>query len=116
MGGEMKRSAVRTWKNRETGKLTNRITIRVEHRLNLAEMVNGLCSAYARHLASEEMDELPNQLSAPRILEAIREEYEQHGTANVWTWSESTGADNAECSEWARRVILTAFPEMEENQ
>ncbi|MGI5404184.1 hypothetical protein ACQEVG_32980 [Streptomyces sp. CA-135486] len=112
----MKRPPVRTWTNRLTGKVTNRITIRVEHRLNLSELVDGLCSAYVRNMPSGELEQLPEQLSATRILETVRDEYEQHGTANVWTWSESTGEDDNECREWAQRIIFAAFPEMEENQ
>ncbi|MGW6602875.1 hypothetical protein [Streptomyces sp. NPDC055036] len=96
--------------------MTNRITIRVEHRLNLTELVDGLCSSYVRNMPSGGLEELPEQLSATRILEMVRDEYEQHGTANVWTWSESTGEDNSECRKWAQRIIFVAFPEMEENQ
>jgi hypothetical protein len=112
----MARSAVRTWTNRITGKLTNRVTIRVEHRLNLSELIDGLCSAHVRNMPSGELEQLPEQISAPRILETVRDEYEQHGTNNVWTWSESTGEDEEECREWAQRLIVAAFPEMGENQ
>ncbi|MFF7198290.1 hypothetical protein ACFZAM_31855 [Streptomyces sp. NPDC008079] len=111
----MARSVVRTWKNRETGKETNRITIRVEHRLKLGELVDGLCSSYARNAVSGEL-ELPPSLSPGRILEAVREEYEEHGFVNVWTWSESTGVDEEECRQWALGLILATFPEMAENQ
>lgn len=111
----MPRSIVRTWRDRITGKLTNRITIRVEHRLNLQEMVDGLCSALVRNVPVDELT-YPEMRSAALILEDIRHEYETRGTDAVWTWSEMTCADVDECQAWARRLIIGAFPDMVENE
>ncbi|WJV49897.1 hypothetical protein [Streptomyces flavofungini] len=115
-GEDMARSAVRTWKNRNSGKLTNRITVRVEHHLCLAEMVDALCSEYVRNVLVEELETLPERLSAKRVLEAVRAQYEYYGTNAVWTWSDDVPLESDDCRAWAERVIIAAFPEMAKNQ
>jgi hypothetical protein len=88
--------------------------VRIEQRLSLSEMVNGLCSKYVRNVPLDEMDaRRPARLSAAKIVEAVRDEYAYYGTNAVWTWADSLCTDDAdEASAWARGVILAAFPDL----
>lgn len=109
-------SRVRTWINNVTGKHTNRITVRIEHRLSLSDMVSGLASRYGRHVIDGEGLHLP-QLSESEILETIKEEYEMCGTNALWTWSDHTDEMYITAIQlWAEDVIIQAFPEMGENR
>ena len=96
-----------TWVNRITGRKTNRVEVRVTHRLSLDEMADALLRHY------HDSDERPASLSAKKILDAVRESYEMYGTNAVWAWSDSYGMDEAEdLRRWARGVILRVAPEL----
>lgn len=107
---------VTTWVNRTSGKETNRVTVRIEHRMALSDMVNGLCSEHARNFIEGD-DELPESLSAAKIIDTVRDQYEYWGTNAVWTWVDELGYDESKTyTEWAERLIIAAFPEMGENR
>lgn len=106
---------VRTWVQRDTGKYTNRITVRIEHHLCLEELINGLCSAYCRNHVEEDDGPLPNRLSQEKILESVRDEYAAWGTNAVWAWADRNPDEEAHHA-WARDIIVAAFPEMAKNQ
>lgn len=104
--------SIRTWINRKTGALTNRMTIRVSHDLSLSQMVDGLASAYGRS-----GDPLPAGLSASRIREEVRDEYAFYGTNAVWTWADGESEQHIEeVRAWAEAVIIKAFPDLAENR
>lgn len=109
-------SRVRTWVNNLTGDRTNRITVRIEHRMSLSELETGLGSRYARHHGDGDPLELP-RLTGAQILEVVREEYELYGTNAVWTWTERKDDMIVRAVElWAEDVIVQAFPEMDKHR
>lgn len=104
--------SIRTWFNRKTGVLTNRMTIRVSHDLSLSELIDGLASSYARS-----GEPLPTGLSASKIRDEVRDEYAYYGTNAVWTWADGESERHVEeVRAWAEAEIIRAFPELGENR
>lgn len=104
--------SIRTWVNRKTGVLTNRMTIRISHDLSLSEMVDGLASSYGRS-----GEPLPIGLSASKIRDGVRDEYAYYGTNAVWTWADGESEWRVEeVRAWAEAEIIRAFPGLAENR
>lgn len=81
---------------------------------NLEQVIDGLCSHYHRNRTDGD-EPPPERLTRTAIMRTVREEYEEHGTANVWTWSD-TGyhdRDHDKARAWARALILAVFPDLE---
>jgi hypothetical protein len=98
-----------TWINKKTGVLTKRLTIRVEHRLDLHSMSTALVQGW---LSTDSFESFPETMSAKAILEMVREAYEVYGTNAVWTWADEYGYDEVQAmQERASLVILAAFPD-----
>lgn len=107
---------VTTWRNRTTGKETNRITMRREDHLCLTEMIDGLCSKYVRNRCDDDAP-LPDTLSGRAVMESVKEQYDMYGTNATWTWSDDLSSEDAQkYSDWARALILAVWPEMGENE
>jgi hypothetical protein len=90
------------------------VAMRSERLLSLDEMVDGLCSKYWRDRYDGD-DGVPDSLSLPEVWETVRGEYDRHGSANTWTWSDAClYASAEEARKWARDIILTVIPELKE--
>lgn len=89
------------------------IETRTKWEFTLDQLIDGLCSHYHRN-RTEDDDPLPEKLTTTAIVRTVREQYEEHGTANTWTWSDSDygsdSADHAEARAWARGLILAELP------
>lgn len=76
----------------------------------LTDLVDGLCSHYFRHRTDDD-DPLPETLTGDRLIEIVKGEYEQHGTDNVWTWSDNESfVENEESRTWACGLVLAVLP------
>lgn len=107
--------SIATWVTPEGAKVRC-LTFRIQHTLDLSEMIDGLCSEFWRHLDAEGPD-VPSKMSRARVLESIRREYTERGTTHVWTWLDNPAISDQVANKarsWARRVILDAFPEMDD--
>lgn len=85
---------------------------RITLQLELHELIDGLCSKYVRNRVDWD-DPFPLSMSADEIVSIVKEEYAHYGINAVWTWSEQTGQNEEEAREWAKSLILSAFPELE---
>jgi hypothetical protein len=85
---------------------------RIVLQLDLEEVIDGLCSRFIRNRCEED-GPLPDSMTREEILEIVRREYRYYGTNAAWTWTESPQQDVKTSREWARRLIIAVFPEME---
>lgn len=91
------------------------IETRTMWEFTLSQLIDGLCSHYIRDRIEEDDGPLPESLTLHQITKTTREEYEQHGRQNVWTWTESgqyTISDE-DARAWARTVVLAVLPDLE---
>ena len=89
---------------------------RIVLQLEVHELVDGLCSKYFRNRTDGD-DPLPDVLTVEEIVTAVKDEYAYYGTNAVWAWREEgfdhdTIRDENEAREWAKDLILSAFPEL----
>lgn len=107
---------VRRWRQLATGRIYPAITVRVEFVLDMNGLIDGVCSKYVRHFIEGDTA-LPKRLSQAEILEVVRWEYREYGEGATWTWCDGeTSFDTEEMREWARGLIIKAFPEMGEGR
>lgn len=98
----------------ENGEPVRWIETRTLWEFNLHELIDGLCSHYVRDRVEDDDGPLPDSLTLHQLVKTAREQYEQHGTANVWTWTESSHAMDEEAARtWARGLILAHLPDLE---
>lgn len=89
------------------------IEVRPVFQLELHELIDGLCSEFIRNRTDDDKP-LPAAMSAAEIVRVVRLEYAGLGMNHVWTWAEQTGQDEDAAREWARNLVLDAFPELED--
>ncbi|MFB7858815.1 hypothetical protein [Rhodococcus qingshengii] len=90
------------------------MSVRLTLDLTLENIGDALCSSLVRYRLDDE-GPLPVRISRARIMEMIREEYEYRGMPGVGTWSDELNyQETCDYAEWARGVVLDAFPEMRE--
>ncbi len=88
---------------------------RIAYQWEIHDLVDGLCSEYFRNRTDDD-DPLPEHLTYDEIIDTVKEQYKEHGTNNVWTWSDGGDFDeNEKARAWARRLILAVLPDLEVN-
>lgn len=88
---------------------------RTRWQFDLADMVDGLCSHYVRHWTPGD-DPWPESLPLARIVEVVKEEFEQRGRDTVWTWCEQVAYTHCtpdEARRWARGLVLARLPALD---
>lgn len=99
----------------ENGDPIRWIETRTTWEYELHHLIDGLCSHYIRDRVEEDDGPLPDSLTLHQITKTAREQYERHGSENVWTWTESGHSDitDEDARAWARKVILAVLPGLE---
>jgi hypothetical protein len=92
------------------------VETRTKWEFTLDQLIDGLCSHYHRNRIEGD-DPFPEKLTATAVVRTVREQYEEHGTANVCTWSDSDyGSDREDHNKaraWARELILAVLPDLD---
>lgn len=105
--------SIHTWVTKVSGRLTNRMTVRISHDLSLSELVDGLAAA----ITLDDQEELPDTLSAKKIREMVRDSYAYYGTNAVWAWADCEDETTVERTRaWCEARIIEAFPAMGEHR
>jgi hypothetical protein len=108
----MKRPSIWNYTNRDTGKVVKKVHMRSERAMGLAQLIDGLCSKYWRD-RYEGDGGVPGSLTLDQVWETVRDEYDNHGDNNVWTWSDHIDrATDKEARQWAYDRITAVIPEM----
>lgn len=100
--------------HKETGVVTPRLHLRIDHVLDLGQVIDGLCSRYWTNY-SDGREVPPETLTATEILDAVRNEYASYGLSNVWSWCDGVDYE-VKAREWATERIREAIPDLMEGQ
>lgn len=106
----MAKPAVYEYEHKKTGAITPRLHLRIDHRLDLGQVIDGLCSRYWTNY-SDGREIPPVSLTADEILEAVRNEYASYGLSNVWSWCDGVDYED-KARTWAIELIGEAIPEL----
>lgn len=99
---------------KRSGEPVRWIETRTMWEFTLHQLIDGLCSHYIRDRIEEDDAPLPDSLTVHQITKTAREQYERHGTENVWTWVESSHTiTDEDARAWARKLILAVMPGLE---
>lgn len=81
------------------------------------EMVTYLGLEFVSHVHDEGISSLPKKLTRARIIDIVKDQSLLVGLYYLDGWSDDlTWEETEKLSEWARNVVLRAFPELAKDE